>query len=124
MQLQQRLVGVLAAAGELGVRPACTHAGAHAWQAQRGGPAACHNLGAASRELTPNHGTHFRTTQPTASAAQDEAAREEAEGAVSELRAAPKPLEVLYNDFAIPSQASATPGRYPPESDPGTDGNS
>ncbi|KAL4425159.1 hypothetical protein ABPG77_008264 [Micractinium sp. CCAP 211/92] len=39
-----------------------------------------------------------------ASAAQDEAAREEAEGAVSELRAAPKPLEVLYNDFAIPSQ--------------------
>ncbi|KAL4426022.1 hypothetical protein ABPG75_010038 [Micractinium tetrahymenae] len=39
-----------------------------------------------------------------AAATPDEAAREEAEGAVSELRAAPKPLEVLYNDFAIPSQ--------------------
>ena len=31
-------------------------------------------------------------------------AREDAEAAVAELRAAPKPLEVLYNDFAVPSQ--------------------
>ncbi|PRW05942.1 nuclear pore complex Nup155 isoform B [Chlorella sorokiniana] len=31
-------------------------------------------------------------------------AREDAEAAVAELRAAPKPLEVLYNDYAVPSQ--------------------
>ncbi|EFN51092.1 hypothetical protein CHLNCDRAFT_141404 [Chlorella variabilis] len=39
-----------------------------------------------------------------ARSAPDEVAREEAEAAVSELQAVPKPLEALYNDFAIPSQ--------------------
>ena len=39
-----------------------------------------------------------------AAAAEDEAAREAGEAAASELRASPKPLEVLYNDYAIPAQ--------------------
>lgn len=43
-----------------------------------------------------------------AAAAPDEASREEAEAAASELRAAPKPLEALYNDYAIPSQVGST----------------
>ena len=46
-----------------------------------------------------------------AAAAPDEASREEAEAAANELRAAPKPLEALYNDYAIPSQVGITAKR-------------
>ncbi|KAI3427442.1 hypothetical protein D9Q98_010357 [Chlorella vulgaris] len=40
-----------------------------------------------------------------AAKAPSDAAREEGQAAVSELRAAPKALESLYNDYAIPSQS-------------------
>lgn len=43
---------------------------------------------------------------PAAAAEPDPAAREEGEAAAAELRAAPKPLEALYNDFAVPSRVS------------------
>ncbi|PSC67210.1 nuclear pore complex NUP155 [Micractinium conductrix] len=46
-----------------------------------------------------------QTLAAAAAAAEDEAAREAGEAAASELRASPKPLEVLYNDYAIPAQA-------------------
>ncbi len=41
---------------------------------------------------------------PAADTSQDEAEREAAEAEAAELQAGPKPLEVLYNDYAIPSK--------------------
>lgn len=65
----------------------------------------CHCL-PAWRLPTNQPATHLPSPPVFTAAAEPEGsgAREDAEAAVTELRAAPKPLEVLYNDFAVPSQ--------------------
>ena len=109
--LQQRLADSLAAVGELGEWSSC---------------GVCSRPRAAAAASTP---PAFRVQPPSplvpsspslaAAAATDEASKEEAEAAASELRAAPKPLEALYNDYAIPSQvSSAAQGRQGPSASP------